>query len=217
MASPPLLGFNYLIAPNLGSPGADDPSPTSIASAAPSVSATPAPLGAGPLAPGEYVIDNVLTADIILTVPAGWQKNIAPAVVWTPSSEAHLGFSTVETLSSDPCDESAPLLDPAVGPTVDDLVAALENVAGIEAGAPTPTTVDGYAGTKLDLTATCPETWLWMSQPVNGMTGVEEHTFVWIIDVDGERLMIGAHDRSGATSDAVSDMQEMVDTLQIEP
>ena len=80
------IGFNYLVSPNFGSPGAEEPTPTPIPSATPVVLATPAPLAMGPLAPGEYIIDNVITVDIILTVPAGWQKNTAPAAVWTPSS-----------------------------------------------------------------------------------------------------------------------------------
>ena len=103
------------------------------------------------------------------------------------------------------------------GRPVDDLVTALEDAAGLEVGAPVDATVDGYAGTQLDVTATCSEALLWMTQPVNGKTPVEDHAVVWIVDVDGERLVIAAQDRSGATTTALSDMQTMVDTLQIEP
>ena len=75
---------------------------------------------------------------------------------------------------------------------------------GFEVGPRTSVTVDGYAGTQLELTSTCPEI-------------LDYHVVYWIIDVDGERLVIAANDLPGATDSDISEMQAMVETLHIEP
>ncbi len=46
----------------------------------------------------------------------------------------------------DPCDPTLQLRDPVVGPTADDLVAALGTVPGWEFSAPTDVEVDGIPG-----------------------------------------------------------------------
>ena len=211
-----LLGFNYLVAPNIGGPGLADPTPTALPTP------TPAPLEQqeGTLAPGSYAIDDVLPLRITVTVPAGWQKNVNPAQVWTANSEAHLAFATVDNVYVDPCAAAPVLRDPAVGPTVDELVAALEDLPNLEVSAPTDVTVAGFAGKQLELTApdgSCSETRLWDLQPLNDAGPVEDHLRIWILDVNGERLVIGAQDRAGASTSDLDDMQAMVDSVRIGP
>jgi hypothetical protein len=46
---------------------------------------------------------------------------------------------------------------------------------------------------------------------------LEAHAQVWILDVDGNRLVITAQDRPGAVALNVEQMHAMVDSLQIEP
>ena len=115
---------------------------------APLSTPTPAPLDQqeGALARGSYAIDDVLSLRITVTVPDGWRKNANPAQVWTANSEAHLAFATVDNVYVDPCAAAPVLREPAVGPTVDDLVAALEDVPSLEVSAPTDVTVAGFAG-----------------------------------------------------------------------
>jgi len=212
-----LLGFNYFVAPNIGSPGLGEPSPTPAP--VPTQSAVAMPVS-GVLAPGTYAIEDVLQPRIILTVPQGWQKNVIPAAVWTANSEAHLGFATVENVFADPCATVPVLRDPAVGPRVEDLVTALEGLPGIEVSSPTDVTVAGFAGKQLELTApdaTCGAALLWLLQPLGDAGPLEVHARVWIVDVNGERLVIIAQDRPGASASAIEDMQAMVDSLVIEP
>lgn len=208
------LGYNYLIAPNVGGPGIDEQTRT------PEPTQTPIPLPVqGELAPGTYAIDDVLTSRILLTVPDGWQKNVIPAAVWTPDSNAHLGFATVENVVVDPCAAVPVFRDPAVGPTVDDLVTALESLPGLEVSLSTDVTVAGYAGKRLELTApdaTCGDATLWRIQPLDDNGPLEVHAVVWVLDVDGERLAIIAHDRPGAATSDIEEMQAMVDSLGIE-
>lgn len=211
-----LLGFNYLVAPNIGSPGLGEPSPTPT----PVPTRTPVAMPiAGVLAPGTYAIDDVLASRIIVTVPDGWQKNVIPAAVWTANSEAHLGFATVDNVFADPCAAAPVLRDPVVGPTVEDLVTALEGLPGIEVSSPTDVTVAGFAGRQLELTAdgTCDAALLWLLQPLDDAGPLEAHARVWIVDVNGERLVIIAQDRAGAGASAIDEMQAMVDSLEIEP
>ena len=205
------LGYSYLVAPNVG----DQPAPTPLASP----SATAAPLLTGPLEPGRYAITDVIPSTIVITVPDGWQKNVAPAAVWTGGSDAHLGFATVTNVYVDPCAPAPVLSDPAIGPTVDDLVAALEGLPGFEVTTPTDVTVGGYDGKVLELTAPadCDPSRLWRAQPSDEDIPVEPHATIWILDANGERLVIGAHDRPTALASDVDEMREMVETLEIAP
>ena len=212
-----LVGLTYFVAPNVGSPDLIRPRqcppirhrrrPRSISRRDP----WPRVL---------YLIDNVGPMRITVAVPEGWQKNAIPAAVWTSNSEAHIGFATVDNVFSDPCSSASGLADPAVGPTIDDLVSALQGLPGIEVTPPEDVTVDGFSGQSLELTSpedTCGESMLWIIQPANEAMPLDPHARVWILDVDGSRLVITAHDRPGAATNQVDEMQAMVDALQIEP
>ena len=58
--------------------------------------------------------------------------------------ESGVGFVIVDNVVSDPCDPTQPHLVPPVGPSVDDLVTAISNLAGFEATDPVDVTVDGF-------------------------------------------------------------------------
>ena len=109
------------------------------------------------------------------------------------------------------------LLDPPVGPTVDDLVAAWANLPDFAATAAVDVTVDGYAGKQFELTvpaynrADCKTKEgflgvyaLWdtpgmSSEDAPGyfMWSYNLHLQIWVLDVDGTRLVIGANTRLG--------------------
>ena len=60
--------------------------------------------------------------------------------------------------------------------------------------------MDGFSGQSLELTSpedTCGESMLWIIQPANEAMPLDPHARVWILDVDGGRLVITAHDRRG--------------------
>jgi hypothetical protein len=105
----------------------------------------------GRLAPGEYYFSSVPDLRVVFTVGSGWEKNIPDNMIWTTEDDkATMGAGTVENLYVDPCQPELGLLEPAVGPTVDDLAAALEAVPGLTFSAPAPVTQDGASGVRLD-------------------------------------------------------------------
>jgi len=65
-----LLGFNYLVAPNVGGPGLGDPSPT------PHPTPTPVAALAGQedLAAGRYSIESGISMRVTAAVPNGWSS-----------------------------------------------------------------------------------------------------------------------------------------------
>jgi len=97
---------------------------------------------------------------------------------------------------ADPCG-SGELLDPPIGPTVDDLVSAIANLAGFGTTTPLDIKVDGFDGKQFTVTAPdvpdCGLTWA-AGERINGM-GPGEANVVRILDVNGVRVVItGAYD-----------------------
>jgi hypothetical protein len=214
-----LLGFNYLVAPNIGSPGLGDPTPTP----------TPIPIlfdeqpDGGELVPGSYLITEVEPFRISITVPEGWQNVRVPGLVW--GDEAVLGFWNLDNLYADPCTPASGLLDPAPGPTVDDLVAAFNRVPGVVLSAPTDVTVDRFAAKQADLrfggSDSCigQEPMLWPigsagdAAPAPAPGEVER---LWIVDVNGSRLLIATTDTTDATDEVKAELDAIFESIQIE-
>ena len=68
---------------------------------------------------------------MVFTASSLWERNIANWVVWSiDDHKATMGMSTVDNVVVDPCQPDLGYQDPAVGPTVDDLVTALGAVPG---------------------------------------------------------------------------------------
>ena len=219
--------YLFNLAPK-GGVGGQSPTPTA-ASASPS----PGPISfdshtVGELEPGTYVferLDNSAPIRITFTVPAGWEKLMVPGIVWSDGSNATLGFAVLDNLYVDPCGAQAITHDPPVGPTVDDLVAALDATPNLDARA-TDLTMAGFTGKQVDLVALAP----W-----NCTTGVEPHLYPFggpnldwpppdptdterlsILDVDGHRLVIRRHTREAATARNLADQQAIFDSIRIE-
>lgn len=190
------LGFNYLIGPNIGSPRLGDPSP--------SPNPTPRPFQTGPnLSPGTYAIDAPFPVRVTFDIPAGWfawisNASAAGLLVDNGVGDGGSGwgavFWIVDNVYADPCDPSSQL-DPKLGPSVDDLVAALTTLPGYEATTPTDVTVSGFQGVELELTAPeygdeCPHrTWSAVDSEPRGMAPGETNR-LQILDVDGVRLVL---------------------------
>lgn len=147
-----LIGFGFLVAPNVGGPGLDDTSPSPSASASEAAErADFAAYSAGPLVAGEYAFTHIEGIQVVFTVGSGWERNIPNNVVWTVEDDkASMAAFTIGNLYVDPCQPELGLVEPAVGPTVDDLATALEAVPGLTFAAPTPVTRDGVLGVRMD-------------------------------------------------------------------
>jgi hypothetical protein len=129
----------------------------------------------------------------------------------------------VDNVVSDPCDPSQPLLVPPVGPSVDDLVVALTNLAGFEATDPVDVSVDGFHGKQFELTA--PRSafcngpiFTWSDgRRTNGVAALEVN-LLRILDVAGTRVMVGAAHLPGKQSaDVVVEIGRVFDSVHFPP
>ena len=226
-----LLGFNYFIAPNVGSQDLDDPSPTPLVS--PSLAPTPTidgrlP-GSGAIAAGSYVVDAPFTVPFGFDIGPGWE-------MWTGSDHSDaiaifehspdppaghgIGFLRVANLYADPCDVSAGYANPQVGPTVDDLATALAAQPGTDATDPVAVTIDGHEGTYLEYLNTgeaCGTLTRWPSTAGDRLALNNERDHVWILDVDGDRLVIDVFSFSGTSQEDIDEMHEIVEGIDLSP
>jgi hypothetical protein len=223
-----LIGYSYLIAPYVGGP--------SLFLSEPTPSPTPAAMnftalegGGAELAPGPYRIDYAAPIDVIVTIPdetflgylSAWYKALYDWGPWHQSNLATLGVMDVKDLAENPCSgEFGQEAD--LGTDVDTLADAFEQVAGI-AVERSDASLDGYSGVLLDVSATerpadCvdePMLLLTNHDDVIPAPDVDPEVSmrIWILDVDGERLVLVG---SSSVQAYVDDVQGLIDSIQIE-
>ena len=228
------IGAQILGGTTPGGPGpveTPSPSATSVASqpAAGPQDYAAAPQGTG-LEPGEYFFDHDFIPRVTVTVPPGWEKGLMDWTIWSNDGDkATLGIMSVSNVYADPCDATRQLREPAVGPTADDLVAALGTVPGWEFSAPTEVSVDGIPGQYVEYVSSvpsvdCPNALLWQlngggDYPDLPAPGEEDVFRIWIIDGIGfgERLVITAGSFPAVPDASVAELEEMINSIQIEP
>jgi hypothetical protein len=139
-------------------------------------------------------------------------------------SDGGQGISTwsVRNVYANPCHSNDTLFDPPVGSSVDALVAGLASQKGHPSTAPTDVEVDGYAGKYIEMTvpagidvADCDhgEFRTWADRYLES----GQRDMLWIIDVDGDRLVIDAALGPETTPQDRADRTQMVESIQIEP
>lgn len=144
-------------------------------------------------------------------------------------SDGGQGISTwaVGNVFANPCHSIGTLLDPPIGSSVDALVAGLASQKGHAATTPTDVEVDGYAGKYIEMTvpvgidvADCDHgefrTW---ASPEGGTRFLEagQRDLLWIVNVDGDRLVIDAALGPQTTEKDRTDRIHMVRSTQIDP
>jgi len=216
-----LVGYTYFASPSVGDPSRTTPT------ASPDVLPRSGDLAAGP-----YEIEGAsVPVHISFDLGDGWAAcsqnmleqgvcRIGPSE--TPRSIVGVAFPVVENVVADPCDATT-LLDPPVGPSVDDLVTALSELDGFSATAPEDVTVGGYPAKRLTVTApanvddTC-ELGTWAtSQRTNGV-GEGEANDLYVVDVDGERIVIAmSYFIPNAGQEDLDEAQRVIDSIRIEP
>jgi hypothetical protein len=230
VAAAAVLGGAYLFG---GRNNPAEPGPT--ASPTPTTTSTPEPtaelLEPGAIEPaanadasyrnlqaGAYHVD--LGMRITFTVPAGWGEwaytsKKSQINLINDNDDGEVSFEIVENVTAGTCTDE--LLDPPVGPSVDDLVTALSAMKGFDVSTVTNVTIDGYHGKQFTLTAPTSgcelRTWA-TSTRVNGV-GLGEANHVRILDVDGARLLIGLAPPSNPAIQREAD--GIVDSIRITP
>ena len=195
-----------------------------------------------PLEPGTYFIDPdsdpATPLRVVYQIPArGWSQWFG-ALKSAGDEHVMINITTVVNVVRDGCRDHA-WAEPPVGPSVDDLAAALADLAPFRVtSAPKDVTRYGYRGKHLALAAPdlrfegddfigCVDgnllSWVAPIDVAEGELGafhgysaepVEEF---WILDVDGTRLVIEANwSRSSPAAD-VAEMQAVLESIRVEP
>jgi len=216
-----VIGISFLSGPNVG----NDPGPTASATSTRTPDGSPRslPLFEGPLDAGTYSLGTSFPVGLTFEVPEGWRSCSEGAVDQCVYREGEtaigVSFLIVDNVVADPCGPINQLLDPPVGPSVDDLVAAISNLDGFEATAATEVTVDGFQGMQFTVTAPeiegCGATWV-VADRTNGV-GPAEVNEMRILDVDGVRVVISGSYFPEASAEQLSGIHSVIASIQIEP
>ena len=232
-----LIGYQLLIAPNVGGPG-----PAASQAASPSISAAPSPAPSaaaqafpppGPLAIGRH---SMTLAGVPLSIEvrtAGWTSNgdfdIHRGDPPTPDAAGFVFWraSAADNVFGDPCAHTP--LSPPAGSSAAELAAAVSAVPGTDlVSGPSEVTVGGYPTQHVVLTVRedvgCApnEFYLWYDDDVLGeadgryATELGSTIYVWIIDVDGTHVWIDGETYATSGPQAEQDVRQMVDSIRFE-
>jgi hypothetical protein len=212
----------------LGGPGATpSPSPTT----SPALTPSPTAPTASPVAEqlSTLIVDEPFPVRITFDVGTGWilwgDVGAAGKGWYKHAADPPIGigmtFWIVTNVLDDPCDGEP--LDPPLGPSVDDLADALAAQPHTVVAQDTAVTIDGYSGRYLEYTANdmsdCPYGRLrrWMTAGPTREALAGEHDQVWILDVDGTRVVIDAFSFAGSTAEDLAALDAIAETIRIGP
>jgi hypothetical protein len=165
---------------------------------------------------------------ITFTVPDGWSGSSTDGVSATDPQPDVPGGATLlfvrgASLYEDPCrteDTTSNEPEIPVGPTVDDFSEAVAAHPLLDVTTPTEVTLAGYSGKYLELQvpddiSMCGVYRPW--EPWYFAQGPGERWHLWILDVDGVRVVVQSIDHEGTTAARRAELQAIVDSVQIGP
>jgi hypothetical protein len=205
-----LVGIR-LLQPGSPAGAAATPSPTPSATVTPSQSPALRPIPVfGEAPPGRYTMSVPSTPiTVALTIGSGWSSGgtfIAHNYL-DQEGDAVVNFYTIGNVYLDICDANgggvataSMLPNPPIGPTVDDLVAALDAQVNTTMSPAVDVVVGGHAGKRVTMIVSDPYEHCITDPPrpyfvdPNGVPvrylQPGEPDTLWVIDVDGQRLVI---------------------------
>jgi hypothetical protein len=223
--------FLAAVAVALGTEGAREPGIDG-----PSIAPTPVPPGRE----GHELLPNQLGLEkgrywigvgpmrVSLAVPRGWDVWSFGGGIIDPRhrgewpSGTGIGFYQVADVYADPCRWDRGTM-PSIGPTAADLAAALARQPHRSATSPTDVELGGYNGkmvrlhvpSDVDLSDCWHGEFLsWLGRFHQGVGQVDE---VWILDVEGERLVIDAWWFPQTSADERAKVIDIVESIRIHP
>ena len=226
-------------APHAAQDTAPSRTPTTAASTTVATASSEWPTS-GPVEPGTYHIPSSAwnVVGFTMTMPEGWEIDpaIPPGAAKNSNSDGEATFYPVivDAIYSDPCfgsagEDGGELLE--VGPSVDDLAQALLKQPHTVVAGPVDATLGGLPAKRIDLTmADDPETatcntdlpgnlQIWHSLPVDKYFVLlgDGTASVYILDVNGDRQVFLTQHLIGTPADDLSQMQTIIDSIQIDP
>jgi len=219
-------GGAFYLTSGVGGPG--------LPTASPTPSPSPHVLTTGSTAEfeaGTYVTGDPFLARVTFTLPSGWEGNMGgPYAVFLGRASTGvelLRFLIFDKVYADPCHYDRGPLVPSPGPSVDDLVGALTGVPGLDVTTPTDVTVGGYRGK--EITVSPPASFagctlaggkyvLWelpLGTAIDLQAGQRDH--LWILDVDGQRLVIEAPEPPNESAQDRAAVQGIVASILLAP
>jgi hypothetical protein len=180
-----------------------------------------------PVGSGKDCTEDPRDDSIMLTyrAPGGAWEAIPGGGLWLERNSSPGGAAVIfhrgNWLYSDPC-RSDELLraDISVGPTVDDFATALDSHPLLEVTTPVDVTLAGYSGKYTELQVPSDLTGCVKYRPVEGTIyaqGPGQRWHLWILDVEGIRVVIQSTDYAGTSTQHQAELQDIVDSIQIEP
>jgi hypothetical protein len=191
-----------------------------------------------PLDPGTYRIDPDFDPStplrVTYEVPAeGWSMWIGAVKFGDDDGHVAVSITTVANLVRHGCRDHS-WADPPVGPSVNDLAAGLADLAPFRVTSPPKdVTIYGYSGKHLELTVPdlnfdrCVNAQLksWVGaidtasegDAFYGYTGPGYSEEIWILDVEGTRLVIAAERSRGSPPEDLAELRAILDSIRIEP
>ncbi len=200
------------------------------APASPSPTSTPAALVAGPQGPlesGTYVTGSPFRSRVTFSLPDGWFADIGgpyavfldPSMSPVSNDDGLVELVIFDKVYADPCHLDRGLL-PQPGPSADDLAKTLASVPTLVATTPTDVIVAGYHGKQVTLTAPAGSAncsvWQLPLGASNTMAPGERDRY-WILDIDGQRLVIVAQELPSESAANKAAVQAILDSVRIAP
>ena len=163
---------------------------------------------------------------ITMHLPDGYAGH--QTVVFGTDGGQGISAWTVANVYAEPCHWVGTLLDPPIDSSVDGLVAGLASQRSRHASAATDASLDGFTGRYMELTvparidlADCHggQFRTWVDPTFEGARYLEpgQRDLLWIVDVDGSRLVIDAALGPETTRQDRADRIQMVESIRIEP
>jgi hypothetical protein len=180
-----------------------------------------APCGPAPEPCPEASIDD--TVRFTFTVPDGWAGAPFGSDIWLAVEQnsgpagAGMLLGRGGWMYSDPC--KSPEVDVPVGPTVDDFVTALVEHPALDLTDPIDVTLGGHPGKYLDLhgpadLTDCSQFQAW--GPTFYAQGPSNLQHIWVVDVDGVRIVIHASEFPGTAPERSAELRAIVQSMRIE-
>jgi hypothetical protein len=214
---------------NVGGPDPSTPDPTSSSSPSP----VAALAGQPDLVAGRYAIASGISMQVTAMVPNGWSAMDRWAVRGPLGYEGPAGmglrFYTVGNLFNNPGSRADGLQDPPVGPSVDDLIDAIVAQAEWTTSTPSETTIGGFSakhvritipdGAEFDPSTDGGAFFLFQDEGSGQIWGLDVGQMfdVYVVDVDGERLVLDAYHYPGTSSADLAALDAVVNSIQIVP